>query len=236
MIFSLSFRTLTPPPSARWAYETLHPYFWLIIYDFYFFLLSVYTQIYFKNTHIFQMTNFNWLLRTKLIIRIIKLLIVAIFPWHNIWRGSISDVLFQVLNVANGRSPRFLLPLPLTSNLRALALAVSSDWSVLPWLAFSHSSSPLECHSTEKFSLRVLFKVLTLSFLVRLHHVVLLYFLYSRVSLSEVLISELPYWGQQSRASSHTKSLCPKTQNSTRHLVAINKQMFIQWLIGSLNE
>lgn len=133
MIFSLLFLILTPTSLCKVSLWNPSPiflthYLWLL----FLFYLSVYTQIYFLNIHIFQMAHFNWLLRTKLIMRIIELLIVAIFPWHHIWRGSISDVLFKVLNVANGKSPGFLQSLPLTSNLRAFALAVSSAWNALP--------------------------------------------------------------------------------------------------------
>lgn len=41
-------------------------------------------------------------------------------------------MLFKVLDVTNGKSQWFLLLLPLTSNLRALALAVPSVWNALP--------------------------------------------------------------------------------------------------------
>lgn len=138
------------------------------------------------------MENFNWLLRTKLIVRIINILIVKIFHWHSIWRGSISDALFKVLNVANGKSPWFLLPLPLTCNLRAFAVAVSSAWNALPLLfarlAFSHYWNPLECHFHREVFSESPLKVLTLPCLVLFHHVALFYFLCSDTSLSEVFM------------------------------------------------
>lgn len=135
MIFSLSFLTLTPniPLQGELMKPVTH-IFLFIISDFYFLsdknlYSNLYSNLFFKYPY-FQMANFN-LLRTKLIMKIIGLLIV-VFPWHHIWRGSISDVLFRVLSVANGNSPRFLPPLPLTSNLRAFALAVSCAWNALP--------------------------------------------------------------------------------------------------------
>lgn len=159
------------------------------------------------------MEHFTWLLRTKLIMRIIELLIVKIFHWHSIWR-SISDMLFKALNVANSKRPRFLLPLLLTSNLRAFVLAVSSAWNSLSSaLCMAGFSLLLKSIGTsERFSLRVLFKVLTL---LSCHSSSCCSVLFSSEShvygLNNPIGLHTP-WGQLSYyTSSHTRPLCPKT-------------------------
>lgn len=135
-------------------------------------------------------------IRTKLM-KIIELLIVKIFHWHSIWRGSISDMPFKVLHVANSKSPRFLLPLPLTSNLGALPWQFPLPGMLFPllsaWLALSHYSSLPECHFHREVFSESLFKVLTLPSSVLFHLVALFYFLNSHISYLKCLWSELCY-------------------------------------------
>ena len=166
------------------------------------------------------MEHFKWLLRTKLIMRIIELLSVKIFHCHSIWR-SISDMLFKALNVANSKNPRFLLPLLLTSNLRAFVLAVSSAWNALfSALCMAGFSLLLKSAGTsERFSLRVLFKECLLFHPVILHSSCcsVLFSSESYVTIWNVYGLNNPIglhtpWGQLSYyTSSHTRPLCPKT-------------------------
>lgn len=111
--------------------------------------LSVYPQInFFKyNICLFQMENFNWLLRIKLIMRIIK------------WLKYFTDIVFeegfhlyfskfwtQLLGKAQSSCCPFLLvptsgPFPWLSLLPRMLFPL-----LLAWLAFSHYSSLLDCH------------------------------------------------------------------------------------------
>lgn len=125
------------------------------------------------------MGNFNWLVRTKVIKRIIKLFIVKIFRWHSIGRGSISHLVFKVLNVANGRSPRFPLPFPQlpTSGLlpgSCLCTECSSPCLLWGWL-FLFTQVHWNVISTKTFSLRLLSEVLTLPSASPLHPVAVLF-------------------------------------------------------------
>lgn len=153
MIFSLSVPALSTTPLLTvifWHPSSIfltpyYPWSWFLFFCY----LSVYPQInFFKyNICLFQMENFNWLLRIKLIMRIIK------------WLKYFTDIVFeegfhlyfskfwtQLLGKAQSSCCPFLLvptsgPLPWLSLLPRMLFPL-----LLAWLAFSHYSSLLDCH------------------------------------------------------------------------------------------
>lgn len=118
MIFSLL--TLTTAPSTRWSSETLRTYFDSLLsitfISFYYcqFILN------FLNIHIFQMENFNWLL--KKLMKIIELLIVF---EEEIFQICFSKFWTWLTAKARGSCCLYFQP-------PGFALAVSSAWNALP--------------------------------------------------------------------------------------------------------
>lgn len=134
MIFSLSFPTLTNP-RHKVSFWNPSSIFWtpycLCLSFFFVVIVSLYSNSFFLNIHSFWMGNFNWLVRTKVIKRIIQLFIVKYLAGtvleEEVFHIWFSKFWMWLMAEAHGSHCLFLNFRP-----QGFCLAVASTWNVLP--------------------------------------------------------------------------------------------------------